>query len=317
MIGRICVLFCSFFIAGFSFAEHYTVLVAGHAYGSYYAHYTGLYPEVFRTISRIKAHEDVDFIVFSGDFVRSCTRAALDSFMLDMRVLDTHFKLVLGNHDYGDICREKMNQLYGDTYYTLRHKKDIYFFFDTQKEACRLPEEQLRLLQNTIEQEKASRNVFIFMHEVLAFQDTSRFIGLRGNSSTERCKQVQTNYYDTFLPLLKAHSENKYYVIFGDVGHGDNAISALYDESENNTTIASGMGDHIKENILKIQSFGVGHVLFDFIPLNDTVSMPKAEKIGLDYYTDNDSLSVSKSLHQYTQCLTEKRVMHALSLIHI
>jgi hypothetical protein len=187
----------------------------------------------------------------------------------------------MGNHDYTEKGIQRFTKLNGNTYYSFNVKTDKFIILDCQKERKRISSDQLIFLEKLIIQSSDSSNIFLFFHELL-WNNNTKYKDLKSNWGSRYKYIQQSNFWTELVPVLNKRKDNRYYAFAGDVAGNEDAIPAFYDTAKNITLIASGMGEVLDENFLKVRIEN-GEVDIRVVPLNFS---SKTVKIT-EYYYEN------------------------------
>ena len=242
----------------------YSFLVAGHAYGSQKGTNIGIYPKFIHNVSYYDNH-DADFVVLTGDIVRTSSPEAWHKAKEQLQTLNIPFYYVLGNHDSPSPGPEQVIELFGNRHYAFTHGQETFIVLDTQKVWGNIPKDQIQLIEKTLEQ-NSSQTVFIFIHELLWTEGQEKYVHVKHNMGSYS-HRFQSNYWQALHPIFTKHSDKRFIVFAGDVAAKPAAISAFYEKLDNVELIASGMGGFRDENYLKV-SVSKDHIRYDLIPLN-------------------------------------------------
>lgn len=258
----------------------YSFLVAGHAYGSHEGDNLGLHPPL---LSSMDAGFDslASFIVLTGDIVNQSTAESWAQVETELSAYPIASFYVMGNHDANSAGYAAFEAKHGATYYSFYHQSELYIVLNSTIEQRSITEEQLIFLAEELEVTGAGlKNVFIFFHEVL-WNSHEKYIDVRSNSRSRYDQIVNySNYWVDVHPLLLSHDDKNFFVIAGDVGGNPDAISIFYDQWDNVTLIASGMGEVSDENYLTVQVHNSDSIEFQLIPLRSETKLE-----DLSYYT--------------------------------
>jgi predicted MPP superfamily phosphohydrolase len=258
----------------------YSFIVAGHAYGAHAGGNLGLHPALLNSLDS-GFDSLAAFIVFTGDIVNSSTTASWQQVDAELSQYELPYYLVMGNHDNNDIGRQVFTEKFGGTYYAFHWQNDLFIVLNSPLTDRSISQEQLTFLEGQISQAgDTTRNIFIFFHEVL-WNSQVKYAGVRSNSRS-RYSQIVTysNYWDEVHPMLVQHSDKQFYVCAGDVGGNTDAVAAFYDQWDNVTLLASGMGEVPDENYLLVRVHNPDSVAFELVALDPGLTLP-----GIEYYS--------------------------------
>jgi hypothetical protein len=247
---RYYLLLCSFFILNLSSCdkpeyETYSFFIAGHSYGKAGENNVGLHPPFKAQFDSIKKNKEIEFGVLLGDIV-SPNPNLQDWVEVDADVaslgIPVHF--TVGNHDMEN--RPVYEERYGKTYYSFVYKEDLFIVLDPNLDAWNISGNQLNFLKNVLkEREEKVQNIYVFFHQVLWLQSGTKYEEIRPNSFSGRANEI--NFWTQVEPLFNA-LPNSVFMFAGDLGGGSWADNFYYDQYDNITFIATGMGDGDGDN---------------------------------------------------------------------
>jgi len=252
--------------------NYYSIIVAGHAYGSHTGINIGLHP-IF--LERLNSEFDstLSFFVLTGDIVNNSTEESWQQVETEMEFFSLPYYYVMGNHDNNSIGYNVFNQKFGNDYYAFDHGKDRFIILNSTEQDRSISANQFEFLKNEMAKDGEIENVFIFFHEVL-WNSHKKYKGVKSNSRSRYNQMVNySNYWSDIHPFLEQQSNKNIFVIAGDVAGNTDAVPAFYDQWDHITLIASGMGEVEDENYLKIKIYENSNVELCLIPLNKTVAI--------------------------------------------
>lgn len=246
---------------------NYSFFVAGHTYGQPGME-NGLHPPFKGKFIYLRSRSEIKFGVFTGDIVASNPTADdWDKVDADVDTLGLPVYFAVGNHDMED--RELFESRYGETYYSFKYENDLFIVLDPNLDGWNISGEQLVFLKNTLKENTAdNNNIFVFFHQLLWWKNNSIYTSYRPNSFEGKADSI--NFWTEIEPLF-AGLPNEVFMFAGDVGAGSWAADFMYDEYENISFIASGMGEGPGDNFIVTNVYEDGSVGYDLICLNDTV----------------------------------------------
>lgn len=198
--------------------------------------------------------------LFTGDLVPQPTKAYWDSLENDLTQLKVPFYIAPGNHDRGTI----FNSLFGKGYQAFYHQNELFIILNSDN--WNIEGEQLNFLKQTLaEVNDTSQLIFIFMHELIWWSPENRYSDVIINWAPHY--PGSTNYYDDVEPLLKS-IPNPLVIFAGDLGCASDRTPCMYDERDNITLIASGMGSGDRDNVVITEVMKDGSCRFQLIHLN-------------------------------------------------
>jgi len=241
-------------------AETYSFFVAGHSYGSPSNYVGGLYSPFVSKFSLINNDSTLKMGFLTGDIVKYSTPFYWDLADYDLSLLNVPTHFVVGNHDVADL--PLYTSRYGETYYSFMFNEDLFIALDGNIDGWRISGTQLEFLKQTIENHKSIfKNIFIFSSQII-YADTK---GVNYNSPEGKADSL--NFKTEILPILEKTGK-KVYLFAGDVGAFDWGTPVFYEQENNITYIASGMGGGIKDNFLIVSVNANKKVSFKIIALN-------------------------------------------------
>jgi hypothetical protein len=258
----------------------YSFLAAGHAYGAHDGGNTGLHPAFLNSLDS-GFDSLAALIVFTGDIVNQSTPESWQQVEDELSGYGIACYFAMGNHDNNDAGRQHFEERFGGTYYAFRRQSDLFVVLNSTEEDRSISPGQLDFLEEQIVKSgDSTRHIFIFFHEVL-WNSHEKYAGVRSNSRSRYDQMVNySNYWEEVHPLLTANPDKAFYLVAGDVGGNTDAVAAFYDQWDNVTLLASGMGEVPDENYLLIRVHGNGQVAFELVPLNPGLILP-----GIGFYS--------------------------------
>jgi len=244
-------------------SKPYSFFIAGHTYGKPGTNNHGLYPPFQEKYNLINSHE-VDFGVLTGDIVNEGTVKNWNEVDSVLNYLNCEKYFAVGNHDMTD--RTLFENRYGKTYFKFFHEKDLFIVLDPNLDHWNISGNQLAFLETEIDSDgPLARNVFVFFHQLLWWNNTNRYRNVRMNSTEDRADTI--NFWTDVEPIF--YNLNKPVFMFaGDIGAASWSDDLMYDRYENITFIASGMGEGIGDNFVFVDVDKIGVVNFELIALN-------------------------------------------------
>jgi len=256
----------------------YSFVVAGHAYGSFDATNEGLYPKFLQSL---KQHHDLQFVVFTGDIIRSCQVASWNMVEQEMSALALPWFLAPGNHDYGRFCIERLKEKQGGTFVRFDLGKARFIILDSQAQRNSISESQIVFLKQSIAAAPEVELIFVFFHELLWVGNNDRYKFITGNSKSVANRLKNANYWHDVDPVFQNNPQKRFYVFAGDTGHQFYSQPLFYQQNKQVTLVASGMGGVQDENFLKVKVDGTA-VSIDVIPLNAENNIRELEFYGVE-----------------------------------
>lgn len=245
-----CILLCLLFALCFSSCkkgghEPYSFFIAGHTYGNAGVNNVGLHPPFKAQFDSIQKQKNIALGVLTGDIVSP--HPTLQDWVevdADVADLDIPVYFSVGNHDMEN--RPVYEERYGKTYSSFVHQSDLFIVLDPNLDAWNITGDQLTFLKNTLEEHKEKvHNVYVFFHQLLWIQQGTKYESIRPNSLAGRATEI--NFWTEIEPLFHQLS-NPVFMFAGDLGGGTWADNFYYDQYDNMTFMASGMGDGEGDN---------------------------------------------------------------------
>ncbi len=248
----------------------YSFFVAGHLYGKPWKYNNDRPHKPFVDyIPEINSYPHIAFGIFTGDVVRKPEQSNFDTLVKDLSALKVPWYVAPGNHDMGN--RELCERYFGDSSHNYRpyrefaYRDDLFIILDGNLHHWNIKGKQLEFLKRTL-QEKAgkSRNIFVFVHQLIFWDDDNEFKNIHLNWPPYT--PDTTNYWGEVEPLLAA-TNKPVYLFSGDLGANKQATPYMYFKKGNITYIASGMGNMKNDNFIFVNVNRDGKVTFDLIAL--------------------------------------------------
>ena len=248
----------------------YSFFVAGHLYGKPWKLNNDRPHKPFVDyIPEINSHPGIAFGIFTGDVVRKPEQANFDTLVKDLKPLEVPWYVVPGNHGISN--RKLFEKYFGDslhnyrTYRSFSHDHDLFILLDANIDHWNIKGEQLEFLKKTLEEKAAkSRNIFVFVHQLIFWDDKNEFRNIVVNWPPYT--PDTTNYWGEVEPLL-AGTQKPVYLFAGDVGANKESTPYMYYKKNNIVYIASGMGNMKDDNFIFVNVNRDGKVYFDLIAL--------------------------------------------------
>ena len=219
----------------------------------------------------INEYQSMKFGFLLGDVVNEASNEAWRLVKKDLDALDSRIRniVVPGNHDVGigehNTKRDIFLQQFGKTFFSFKHKKDLFIILDANIDGWNISGEQLKFLKQSLPNEKdAINNIFIFSHQLIWMNNKPEFKKIKPNSLAGRSKNL--NFWDKVFPLFSG-LPNDIYFFSGDVGASPSRNGLFYTKYSNVTFAATGMGGGVRDNFL-IVSVIKDAVKISFVPLN-------------------------------------------------
>lgn len=243
----------------------YSFFVAGHTYGKPGTTKIGIYDKFTAKFDLIEADKKMQFGVLTGDIVRRANTESWDAVDADLKSLKVPVYFSRGNHDGRLAFFEKR---YGKSYRYFKNEGDLHIILDSNLGNWNITGKQLEFLKRLLNNLKEVRNVFIYVHHIIWWNETEFYTPYI--NSRDRMSDTLTFWTDLF-PLLSA-TKKPIFLFAGDVGAFDHKNpkyqSYSYVKRDNLTLITSGMGGGRKDNFLIADVYTNGNVKFRMIHLN-------------------------------------------------
>lgn len=256
----------------------YSFFVAGHTYGSPTGSNFGVHPPLRKKFNFIN-RSSLDFGVFTGDIVRKATVQSWDSIDAELKLLNMPVYFAAGNHDVND--RMLFEQRYGPTYSRFIFNSDLHIILDPNLDEWNISGDQLDFLQSTVDSHAvAVKNVYVYFHQVLWWENENTFYKIKMNSTEGRADTI--NFWSEVEPLFHQLT-NQVYMFAGDVGATATGGEVFYHNYDNITFVASGMGGYQRDNFIIVDVYEDGSTKFRLIALNTDLinGMGRLEEHGL------------------------------------
>ncbi len=240
----------------------YSFFVAGHVYGNPGSDSLGVYYKFKNKFSYITSRPEIKFGVFTGDIVRHPSAEAWDSIDADVSELGLPVYFCAGNHDMYN--RTLFEQRYGRTYYSFMYDNDLFIVLDPNLDNWNISQPQLDMIDSALSFNNYE-NIFVLFHQVL-WCDNPLYNDLTPNSYEGKDDTI--NFWTAVEPRFH-NLPNNVYMFAGDVGAINNSNNIFYDNYDNITLIASGMGNNSAyENFIVVNIDSEKNVTFDVVCLN-------------------------------------------------
>lgn len=244
----------------------YSFFIAGHTYGNTKNPNIGLFLPFKQKFAYIKSRPEIKFGVLLGDIVRpNPTEDNWNKVDADIDTLGLPVYFAVGNHDMEN--RELFEERYGDTYYSFKSGNDLFVVLDPNLDNWNISGEQLAFLKNVMaEQENEIDHLFVFFHQILWWKENSLYTPYRPNSFAGKADSI--NYWTELEPMFKAYSK-PVFLFAGDFGAAYWSADFMYDNYDNISMIASGMGEESGDNFVVVNVMKDNTIDYDLICLSD------------------------------------------------
>jgi hypothetical protein len=243
--------------------ESYSFFIAGHTYGKPFVENDGFHPPFKAKIPYIKSRTEIEFGVLLGDIVWLPSEKDWDEVDSDIAELGIPIYIAAGNHEMKDSAL--FVKRYGETYFSFKKHGDLFIVLNPNLDHWNISGAQLEFLKKTlIENAAASDNIFVFLHQVLWWDEDNKYGNMKLNSLEDRDENL--NFWTEIEPLFHK-LENKVVFCAGDIGANSTAIDYMFDQYDNITFIASGMGEGNGDNFVIINVDEKKDISFEKIEL--------------------------------------------------
>ncbi len=278
----ICLLQFSFFLVCINAQENeagYAFFVAGHVYGNALYEEKGLYQPFKNYFEYINSRDEIQLGFFTGDIVAPFPNENdWDKVDADLNLLEVPVYFAVGNHDMEN--RSLFEERYGKTYYSFEYKNDLFIVLDPNIDGWNISGEQLEFLKNKINNiPDNSNNVFIFMHQLIWVPGNKKYADIKLNSFAG--KKDTINYSNEIYPLLSG-LENHVCVFGGDLGGASWSSDIMFDNMDNITYLAGGMGEGNGDNFVVVNVKPDKNIEYDLICLDEQDTLCKSYSSLLD-----------------------------------
>jgi hypothetical protein len=257
-----------FFLKRMNDKTAYSFFVAGHIYGSPMGNSLHIHSPFEEAFPYIRSQRGMTFGIFTGDLVRKSKKENFDTLVSELSELSMQYYIAPGNHDVGDRNLYEsyfFDKKQGRTYFVFTHENDLFILLDGNLNKWSISGEQLDFLYKTLDKfASKSRNVFVFVHQLIWWSDKNEFRNVKLNWPPYT--PDSTNYWTEVEPLL-ASTGKPVYIFAGDLGANHIATPFMYFKKGNIAYIASGMGHGIDDNFVIVQVDENGTVNLELIAL--------------------------------------------------
>ena len=236
--------------------EPYSFFVAGLTYGGRGMYHQGLHPPFEAKFSLIN-ERGIELGFLTGDIVVETSERDWDEVDSVLNFLNATVYFAAGNHDIRD--RELYEKRYGRTYFYFTNKGDLFILLDPNLDEWNISGEQLEFLKVVVDENaSASRNIFVFFHQLLWLDKTNKYKEVKPNSMKGKADTI--NFWTEIEPMFH-QLPNEVFMFAGDVGGTNWGDYLMYDHYDNITFVASGMGRGEGDNFI------IANVLADTVEL--------------------------------------------------
>ncbi len=244
----------------------YSFFVAGHTYGKPNVDNKGLHPPFKKKFEYLQSRLEIEFGVLTGDIVVESSIQDWDDVDKDIDTLGLPVYFAPGNHDLKD--RALYSSRYGSPYYSFIKHKDLFIFLDPTKKRWNIKGAQWEFLRNVVDTSyKRVNNIFVFVHQVLWWEEDNIYANVRPNYTKWKAKK--TNFWTEVEPLFH-QLPNKVIFFAGDMGANRKCDDFMYDSYDNIEFVGSGMGEGKGDNFVIVNVLKNKSVKLELICLQDS-----------------------------------------------
>lgn len=184
---------------------HYSFIIAGHAYGSHQDTCECLHLEFTRKLLNSE-YLNVDFIVFLGDLIRTFnSKRNWATVINQLKDFGRPYYIARGNHENGILGTNIMDSLYGNSFYYFVINTDKFIFLDTQIKTLSISTDQINFTREILPAKDTTKNVFIFLGEVL-WNNHPKYREIKANGRSRwECGDRKTiknsNFWSDLYPI--------------------------------------------------------------------------------------------------------------------
>lgn len=243
----------------------YSFFIAGHVYGEQGVDNVALHPPFKEKFAYIQSREDIKMGIFLGDVVYSPSPEDWDEVDADIDTLGLPVYITPGNHDL--INRELFEERYGITYSSFIYQNDLFILLDPLLDEWNISGAQYDFFLQTIEnQAQFTNNIFILFHQLLWYETDNIYSVCQPNGLNGRAETI--NFWEEIIPICKS-LDNRVVFCAGDVGANQWAGIFMYDNFDNISFIATGMGYGINDNFIIVNISAEKEISYELICLNE------------------------------------------------
>jgi hypothetical protein len=244
----------------------YSFFIAGHTYGKPGVDNAGVHPPFKAKFTYIQNRTEIKFGIFTGDIVKQSTAQDWDEIDADVTDLGMPVYFAPGNHD-GSFTTEYINR-YGVGHSDFVFQNDLFLILNANGYGWNINELQLSFIDSVLDVHANSVDrIFVFFHQLLWLEKTELYGNVKPNSFEGRTPGF--NFWTEVEPRFHALS-NEVVMCAGDLGAASWASDFMYDNYDNITFIASGMGKGDEDNFVVINIDEQKNIDYDLICLNTT-----------------------------------------------
>ncbi len=245
-------------------SDSYSFFIAGHVYGEQGVNNVAFHPPFKMKYPYIQSREEIKMGFFLGDVVYYPTSEDWDEVDADIDTLGIPVYITPGNHDL--INRSLFEERYGTTYTSFVYENDLFILLDPLLNEWNISGEQYDFFLQTIEdQAQYTDNIFILFHQLLWYEPDNIYSVCHPNGLNGRADTI--NFWQEIIPICKS-LENEVVFCAGDVGASQWSGYLMYDNFDNISLIATGMGYGVNDNFIVINVSENKDITYDVICLN-------------------------------------------------
>ncbi len=242
----------------------YSFIAAGHTYGAPGVDNIGFHPPFSAQFDYFSEIAELRYCFLTGDVVISSTLANWEEIASDLADLEAESHIAPGNHDLGDTTI--YNTVNGSRYYSFMDGDDLFVILDPGTTGWQIMGDQRAMLVSAIENSPVgSGSIFLFMHQLIWYEEESRYESCPPNSLEGRSGTA--TFESDILPLLAA-TEKQVVIYAGDVGAFENGCALMTHEIGKIKLIASGMGGGKRDNVVITKVHRNDSLSYQIIALN-------------------------------------------------
>ena len=241
----------------------YSFFVGGHTYGEPGVA-DGLHQPFLKYLQGTDL-QNLAFGVLTGDFVGIGDEETYAQAFEQLSFLNKPIFAAPGNHDEANAGNELFIKAFGAKYYSYVQNNDLFLFLDPDDVTWSIPSEQIEFINREIASHPAVDQIFVMTHQLVWWETgDARFDYYKPNSLAG--KTGTGNFWTEVAPIFNDLNMDIYFFA-GDVGAFSTSKTVAFDQVDNLTLIASGMGGGVKDNLLMVNVVN-GSVVIDLVSLN-------------------------------------------------
>ncbi len=223
----------------------YSFFVAGHTYGTPGTTDLGLYKDFKDKFVYLQSYPNMQFGVLTGDIVKHPSEESWDAVDTDIKALGLNTFFAVGNHDMYD--RQLFESRYGATFFDTIINEDLFIILDPNIDQWNISGEQFTFLDQSLKTQSLDvNNIFVFFHQLIWIEH-EKYINVKPNSKEGKADTL--NFWNEVEPLFN-NLNNPVYMFAGDIGAASWSDDFMYDNYDNITFVASGMGEGTGDNFI-------------------------------------------------------------------